>query len=73
MARYEWRIICEALDYWGLWDAVKREYVIETTRRGMEAYKALGLKGGKETMRARSTESLISTALVILFILSLFR
>ena len=43
MKRYEWRRICEALDYWGLWDNVKREYVIETTRRGMETYKALGL------------------------------
>ena len=43
MERYEWRIICEALGYWGLWDKVKREYAIETTRSGMEAYKAMGL------------------------------
>ena len=43
MARYEWRVICEALGWYGLWDAVKREYVIETTRAGMDAYKRLGL------------------------------
>ena len=43
MARYEWRTINKDLGLYGLWDNVKREYVIETTRAGMEAYKKMGL------------------------------
>ena len=42
MERYEWRVIDKDLNWWGLWDMVKREYVIETTARGMEVYKKMG-------------------------------
>lgn len=42
MKRYEWRVINKDLNWWGLWDTVKREYVIETTAYGMEAYKKMG-------------------------------
>ena len=41
--RYEWRIINQELGLYGLWDTVKREFVIETTRAGMETYKRMGL------------------------------
>lgn len=42
MKRYEWRLICEALGYWGLWDKVRREFVIETTAVGKKAYEKMG-------------------------------
>ena len=42
MARYEWRMINKSLNYWGLWDKVKHEYIIETTAFGMEVYKKMG-------------------------------
>jgi hypothetical protein len=40
--RYEWREINKELGCWGLWDTVKHEWVIETTKIGMETYKKLG-------------------------------
>jgi len=42
MERYEWKLINKELGCWGLWDTVKREFVIETTAAGMEAYKKMG-------------------------------
>ena len=43
MKRYEWKVINETLNWWGLYDNVRREFVIETTKHGMEAYKRMGL------------------------------
>ena len=40
MNRYEWKQISPLT--WGLWDPVRRIYLIETTQAGMEAYKRLG-------------------------------
>ena len=42
MKRYEWKLINEALGYWGLWDNVKHEYVIETTAIGKKVYEQMG-------------------------------
>ena len=42
MERYIWKVINKELGYYGLWDTVKREFVIETTKTGMEAYKKMG-------------------------------
>ncbi len=42
MKRYEWRLINQSLNWWGLWDNVRREYVIETTAIGKKAYEQMG-------------------------------
>lgn len=47
MARYEWKLINKTLNWWGYWDNVKREYIIETTAVGKKVYEKLGFKEEK--------------------------
>lgn len=42
MERYTWKVINKELGWYGLWDNIKHEFVIETTKIGMEAYKKIG-------------------------------
>lgn len=42
MKRYEWRLINATLGWWGLWDNVMREYVIETTAVSKSVYEKMG-------------------------------
>lgn len=39
MKRYEAKRI--SLNWWGIWDSVKREFVIEATSFGIEVYRKL--------------------------------
>ena len=44
MKRYEWKLINKTLGYWGYWDNVKHEFLIETTTFGKRAYEEFGFK-----------------------------
>jgi len=44
--RYEWKLINPSLNWWGFWDNVKREYLIETTSFGRKVYEEMGFVDG---------------------------
>lgn len=43
MGRYAWKAICKPLNTYGLYDSITHSFVIETTEKGMKAYKKNGL------------------------------
>lgn len=52
MERYTWKAICKPLGTYGLYDSITHSFIIETTERGMEAYKKnrLDFKAEEQTM-----------------------